>query len=104
MERRLRIIIGLLVALMVISGCGPKSKSSIVPLPQKIETEKGQFLLTDQTKVIVDSASEETGRYLAARLQRYTGRTLVVQQSTGGGSSNGTIVLMTKGNRAALGQ
>jgi hexosaminidase len=91
-----------LLSLLVLTGCGSGAKVSVVPLPAKTETQKGDFQLTSDTKIFVDTASEQTGRYLAAQLQRYSGQSIPVQQAANI-ASKGTISLTTKDAKPALG-
>jgi hexosaminidase len=98
METKLHIILGFSIALLVLSGCQTKSKLSVVPMPQKFESAKGDFPLSGQTKIIVDSASEETGRYLAAHIQRQTGKSLTVLQPKITQSQEDIVLTTTNAN------
>jgi hexosaminidase len=46
---------------------------SIIPAPRKIEARDGVFKLTAKTRICTDSASRQTGEYLAGRLRISTG-------------------------------
>lgn len=65
----------------VLNGCGTKTKPSIVPLPQKVESHKGDFLLNSQTQMFLDPASAEIFSYFSTQLRRYTRQTLSVPLS-----------------------
>jgi hexosaminidase len=102
MERRFYVVLAELLVLLLISGCGSKSKPSIVPMPQKLDAAKGAFPLNPQVRILVGPGSEEIGRFLAAQIQRSTGQSLTVQQPTAN-QSQGTIVLTTSDANAGLG-
>jgi hexosaminidase len=97
---KLNISFGIVLSLLALNGCGSGAKPSIVPLPAKSETKKGDFQLTSGTKIFVDAASEQTGRYLTAQLQRLSGQSIPVQQ---GADSKGNILLTTNGAKPGLG-
>jgi hexosaminidase len=102
MQEKLNISFGILLSLLALNGCGSGVKPSIVPLPQKIETKKGEFQLTSETKIFVDAASEQAGRYLGAQLQRYSGQSVQVQQGVDSGAKQ-NILLTSKDAKAGLG-
>jgi hexosaminidase len=104
MERKCYLVLSFW--LFVLSGCGVKSNISVVPLPQKVEVGKGDFPLTSETKIIVDSASDpalvETARYLATQVHKSTGHSLTVLQPKTS-ESKGNIVLTTNNANVGLG-
>src|SRR6185369_14900975 len=71
---------------------------SIIPAPQKIELHDGTFHLAPDTTIYVDSASRETGEYLAEQLRRSTGyKFKVVQKFFSSAPVKGGILLAAKG-------
>ena len=76
---------------------------AVIPAPQKMELRDGEFKLTPQTRIYVDSASRETGRFLAGQLRRSTGYPFKVSTKSGAGAASGAILLTTKEANAALG-
>ena len=72
---------------------------AIIPLPEKIESRGGTFVLGLKTAIVVDSASRDTGEYLARRLRQSTGYPFPVR----GGVASGGIVLTTQAARSDLG-
>lgn len=102
MQEKLNISFGILLSLLALNGCGSGVKPSIVPLPQKSETKKGDFQLTSETKIFVDAGSEQTGRYLGAQLQRYSGQSVQVQQGVDSDAKR-SIVLTSKDAKPGLG-
>src|SRR5215510_15066566 len=103
MHVKLNLSLAILLSLLALNGCGSAVKPALVPLPQKIEVRSGNFHLNNDTKIAVDSASDETGRYLAAQLLRQSGQQIQVQQNSTGSAAKGTIVLTTKSAKAGLG-
>ncbi len=83
---------------------------AIIPLPQKMEMHEGVFVLRPQggvfhgrTKILVDSAMQETGQYLASRLAKSTGRAFAVNNTPQTDLVNNAILLTTSGAKADLG-
>lgn len=76
---------------------------AVIPAPQKMELRDGEFKLTPQTHIYVDSASRETGRFLAEQLRRSTGYPFKVSPKSGAGGASGAILLTTKEAKTALG-
>ncbi|HKI70407.1 MAG TPA: glycoside hydrolase family 20 zincin-like fold domain-containing protein, partial [Verrucomicrobiae bacterium] len=74
---------------------------AIIPLPQKMELRSGTFKLTPETKIVADSASLETARYLAARLRKSTGYPLRIVNSESNGADEG-ILLTTQNAKSDL--
>jgi hexosaminidase len=104
MHVKLNLSLAILLSLLALNGCGSASKPAIVPLPQKVEVRTGNFHLNNQTKIAVDSDSDETGRYLAAQLLRQTGQQIQVQpQPSKNEDVKGNILLTTKNAKAGLG-
>jgi hexosaminidase len=103
MQFKLNLRLVILLSLLALNGCGSATRPSIVPMPQKFETRSGNFHLNNETKIATDSASDETGRYLAAQLLLLSGQQVQVQQQPNNGNAKGTIVLTTKDAKAGLG-
>src|SRR5271155_5599812 len=76
----------------------------IIPLPEKMELKDGFFPLArgkpgpgTAPKILVDSASEETGRYLAAQLGMTLGVKIPVLRDSSGAAKGRVIRLTTNG-------
>src|SRR5690242_9577306 len=69
MKAKITGIVSLLFAVAVQAIATP----AIIPAPQKMELREGQFRLGADTSIYVDSASRETGEFLAAKLRQSTG-------------------------------
>src|SRR3954451_22341157 len=100
---KLKIWLVVLLAAFVLTGCGSGAKVSIVPLPAKVESQKGNFRLTRETEIIVDNVSEQSGHYLVAQLQRYSGQSMPVPQAMVNGRPKGVIELTARDIDPALG-
>jgi hexosaminidase len=74
---------------------------ALLPMPQKMEVKKGEFLLGLDSRLDTDPASASTGDYLAAKLRAATGYPLPMDAN--GEPHKGTIHLTTKGAKAELG-
>jgi hexosaminidase len=68
-----------MVSLLGATLCAEAQAPAIIPLPQKIEVQPGNFVLRAHArflgtgpKILVNAGAEETGRYLAAELRRRT--------------------------------
>ncbi len=83
------------------AGAAEMPAPAIIPLPQKMTMQEGVFNLRPDTKILVDSASKDTGKFLAARLRAGTG--YPVEVSADLKSTGGTILLTTKEADPALG-
>ena len=93
----------ILISFFAVSAFGVEPTGpSIVPLPKKMEVQKGRFELSPVTSIVVDSDSGETGAYLAARLRTSTGYPFLIRTNMQG-IEKGTIQLTTKGAKADLG-
>src|ERR1041385_769871 len=103
MEPKFCTVLSIWLSLFVLSGCGKAVKPSLVPLPQKTEPRKASFQLNSETRIIVDAACEESGKYLAIELGRLGGRVLPVQQGIVNGNPKGVIELTMRNNKSALG-
>jgi hexosaminidase len=64
-------ILGLLAALNAFAVS--TNRPAIIPLPENIEARAGVFKLRSGTRILVDSASQDTGEFLAQRLRTATG-------------------------------
>lgn len=102
MRTKLDFCLGAFVLAVLLNGCGSSSNVSVVPIPSKIDTQKGEFQLTSETKILVDSASDQIGRYLQAHVQRLSGQSIPVQQGADS-VPKGSILLTGKDAHAALG-
>ena len=68
-------IVAALVSLVAASGFAVEAvPSALIPIPQKVEHREGSYSFTPTTRIIVDKASEENGRYLAQKLSASVGR------------------------------
>ena len=90
----------LLSAVALVAADNPAP--AIVPLPRKMETAPGSFLLTPAVKIKADGDAAETGRYLANELHRRTAADLVVIQGADA-SAAGNIDLEIDGSKSDLG-
>jgi hexosaminidase len=76
---------------------------ALIPTPQKMEVQKGEFTLTPATRIVVDGASGDTGAYLAAKLRAATGYTFPISTNESKDTLKATIRIMTAGAKAELG-
>jgi len=72
---------------------------AIVPLPRKLEGREGEFRLRPETQIVVDTASQKTGRYLSERLHQATGYSFKFETN----AARGDILLTTKDANQDLG-
>ena len=93
------LLLSLIAATALAAGTGP----ALLPLPQKMECREGAFQLQPKTRIVADSASKETGQYLAERLRSATGFKPAVKSGTSEIAGAGAIVLTTADANAALG-
>ncbi|MGA2175476.1 MAG: family 20 glycosylhydrolase [Verrucomicrobiota bacterium] len=83
---------------------GGASVPAIIPAPQRMELREGVFQLGPDTRVRVDAASRQTGKFLAERLRQSTGyRIRVDRKAVEGAAIPGSIVLTTNQANANLG-
>ena len=95
-------IVGLaLLSLAVTAFAEASNPVSIIPAPQKVTSQEGVFKLQSKSRIITDSASRETGNYLAERLRKSTGYKIAVE--TSGKPEAGDIELTTKDAKTGLG-
>lgn len=80
------------------------AKPAIIPAPQKMEVSEGRFQLEPNTPIIVDSASAETGAYLAAKLRASTGYLLPLQTNNEPATEIGSIRFTMSGAKSELGE
>ncbi len=67
-------ITGVLLCLMAATAfANDTNPLAIIPWPQKVTLESGVFKLTSDTRVYVDSASQQTAGFLTERLRQSTG-------------------------------
>jgi len=89
--------------LTVAAAAEQTNTAPIIPRPQKIECAPGVFELRpggpglNATRILVDNASEETGRYLAEQLRQLTGCGLQVAKGGKESEGKGDILLRLKG-------
>ncbi|EEF60520.1 beta-N-acetylhexosaminidase [Pedosphaera parvula] len=87
---------------------------ALIPLPQQMVLQTGTFTLCPAqlipgapapavTKILVDTASRETGEYLAAQLFKSTGYRFEIATNSGAAPVAGTILLTTNSALAILG-
>ena len=96
-------IIPILISLMAANTFAADQAPALVPLPQKMESRQGAFTLQPRTPICVDSASQDTGQYLADQLRKGTGYRLSIISSKQPRKAPGAISLTTVGANAALG-
>src|SRR4029077_20734902 len=70
---------------------------------QKIQGGRGAFELGPQTRILVDTAAQPSGQYLAERLRKSTGYPLAVAVQADPVESAKDIVLTTREAKPALG-
>ena len=85
------------------AGAVAADAPALIPLPQKIECREGAFKLGPKTPILVDSASQDTGQYLAGRLRQATGYKLSMVSSTQPRTAKGAVILTTRDAAATLG-
>jgi hexosaminidase len=71
---------------------------TVIPRPASIEPGEGTFMLTSETRILVDPGTEaalEVGKYLAGKLAPATGYPLPVEAADGSGSGNISLRLST---------
>jgi len=77
---------------------------AIVPWPQKVALQAGAFKLSPDTRVYVDSASRESGKFLTERLRLSTGYPLISRMKfLSGAGIKGGILLTTRDANTNLG-
>src|SRR5262245_39476753 len=100
---KLRIVIVVLVAVGLLSLWATEAllasdnSPSLVPLPQKMERQKGTFALSSSSRVITDAASQPAGDYLVNRLRKSTGYALPSSLQDNPEPGKDCIVLTAKG-------
>ena len=103
MQEKLNISFGILLSLLALNGCGSGVKPSIVPLPQKIETQKGDFQLTSETKIVVDAASRANWPLLGSATPALFWSGLFRFSKAWIRAAKGNIVLTSKDAKPGLG-
>jgi hexosaminidase len=88
---------------LMTAGAVAADAPALIPLPQKIECREGAFKLGPKTPILVDSASQDTGQYLAGRLRQATGYKLSMVSSTQPRTAKGAVILTTRDAAATLG-
>ncbi len=98
-------VIGAFLCLTVaIVSAADTNSLALIPWPQKVTLEAGVFKLTPDTRVYVDSASRETGKFLTERLRQSTGYPLPTHTKFFSGAAiMGGILLTTKDASTNLG-
>jgi hexosaminidase len=102
------ILFFLFVTINFMTGCGEMEDSSlnILPKPSKIEISKGNFYLSQATKILVEPGNEEVlhiGQYLSNRLEKSSGYKLSVTQKTESDDVSNAILLLVKDIDARFG-
>ncbi len=102
------LIVGLALSQTLFAG--DAAPPAIIPAPVKMETRLGFFEIgtgetvsAGEVKIVVDLASQATGRYLAAELGKSLGGKISVVDEGDGKASGRRIRLTTKDAPAALG-
>src|SRR4051794_15999917 len=83
-----------ILAVLFCAGTGSAAAPALIPLPQQLLVQPGTFTLCPAqlipgapapapTKILVDSASRETGEYLAAQLFKSTGWRFEIATNSG---------------------
>jgi len=92
----------LFIACFAVAAATAQSNTpAIIPVPQHMTVQEGVFTLWPETKVVVDSSSKATGKFLAARL--HTGTGYPVKVAAGDAAVPGCILLTTKNANPGLG-
>ena len=95
---------GIFLSLLAMAAlAADTSLPTIIPAPQKMELHEGAFHLQSKTQIVTDTASLETGKVLAERLQKSTGYKFKVSAAKGARTIKGNIVLATEDADASLG-
>jgi hexosaminidase len=82
-----------LVSIFALPALAEQSEPSIIPRPVSLQRNTGVFHLTDQTPIVVDTASRPTGEYLAALLKPATGFQFPVVDDSNTSATTGEISL-----------
>ncbi len=75
---------------------------ALIPLPQKVERHEGAFKLAPDTRIVVDKASKDTGKYLAQMLRKSTGYALKVSTQSKPAAGKKTAVLIVRDPSAGI--
>ncbi|HVU28439.1 MAG TPA: beta-N-acetylhexosaminidase [Verrucomicrobiae bacterium] len=82
---------------------GETNRPALIPVPETIECQKGQFKFLTETKIIVDQASTQTGQYLAEQIRKPTGYPFMVNLLGTADAAKGNILLTTQDSNTNLG-
>jgi len=88
-------LIHLFLAFFVFTAAAQTNAPAIIPLPQHMDVREGAFVLWPETKILVNAAAKDTGKFLADRLRASTGYPLPVKVAAHplGTRTEGTIIL-----------
>ena len=111
-SRTIRIYLALVATSLF---AGNPTPPTIIPLPQKLELHDGVFQIQPgqsvsgvrdgtETKILVEPASEGTGRYLAEQLRKSTGMGFRVLRDADAVVAKGQIRLTSKDARPDMGE
>jgi hexosaminidase len=101
-------------AFFVLIGTASPAAPAVIPLPQQLQVRVGSFTLcptqsipglsaSAPTKILVDSATQPTGRYLAELLLKSTGFQFQIETNPGATAIKGAIVLSSLNSNTNLG-
>jgi len=93
-----------IISLLFVATAWAANPPAVIPAPQKMELRAGQFHFAPDTRIYVDSASRETGEFLAGKLRLSTGYKfkVVTKSSTQVPIADG-LLLTTKSASTNLG-
>ncbi len=87
-------VLSLVVSVSALAAAGKTNSSiSIIPCPQEMSVNGGEFVLEPGSLIVADSRFEAEARYLSGRLATPTGLALEVNPLAGGSVPDGAIVL-----------
>lgn len=80
------------------------SLPALIPLPAKVAVQSGHFLLRADTRILTDSATADTGTYLAELLAPATGYRLKVEKTSKPEPCANSLVLVSTPEKSGLGE
>ncbi|HTL74262.1 MAG TPA: family 20 glycosylhydrolase, partial [bacterium] len=93
-----------IISLLFVATAWAANPPAVIPAPQKMELRAGQFHFAPDTRIYVDSASRETGEFLAGKLRLSTGcKFKVVTKSSTQVPITDGLLLTTKSASTHLG-
>ena len=93
------ICLALLTAATLVAGGAPAP--SLIPRPQTLAFQPGEFRLAPDTRIISDASSLPTAKQLAARLRPATGYALSVKTKSNAGAAMANVIVLTSKNANA---